>query len=633
MLKRSLFFIALTLCSALVYGQRDTIHLEGVVVTGTRAQVNRNHVPMTLSVISRQEINDSHESAVLSVLSGRVPGLFITERGITGFGVSTGGTGGISIRGIGGSPTTQVLVLIDGHPQYMGVMGHHLPDAYVTSDVERVEVIRGPASILYGSNAMGGVVNIITRRQEKSGVTASFRVMGGSHGTGKYMGTVGLQKGKYDGFISVNHDQTDGHRPNSGFRMTSGYARSGYNLSEHLRLWGDVSVASYRAQNPGTVTDTMVDNIAKITRGVASLTLENQHEKTGGSVKLFYNFGNHNINDGYGSGPNTSQKTPRDFRFRSKDFHFGMTLFQYMTPFEGSRITFGIDFKRFGGHAWDKMVDASTPNREWVDTSLHEIAGYILVQQRLFDQLTLSGGIRLEDNKAFGSEWVPQVGLTYTPSRHTVIKASIAKGFRSPTLRELYYRAGWAAANPDLKPERLTNYELSFSQAFLKGRLAAELTGYIADGTNIIQQEGTPPNAKNVNTGAFKNKGVELALRSHPVKGLTLRGQYAYLDLSVPMMNAPRQQASLSVSYEKRLWSVGADYQYTNDLYLTRGNNPVKESYGLLNARLQYLCVFVKGENLTNRDYQTLRGYPMPGITLFAGVAYSLNFLKAKNER
>ncbi|MDR2627385.1 MAG: TonB-dependent receptor plug domain-containing protein, partial [Dysgonamonadaceae bacterium] len=170
-----------------VYSQKDTIDLREVVVTGARAEVNRNNVPMTISVVNREEIEQSGESALLPALSGQVPSLFITERGITGFGVSTGGTGGISLRGVGGSPTTEVLVLIDGHPQYMGVMGHHLPDAYVASDVERVEVIRGPASILYGSNAMGGVINIITRKQNKEGWNLNGRLMSGSYNTWKYM--------------------------------------------------------------------------------------------------------------------------------------------------------------------------------------------------------------------------------------------------------------------------------------------------------------------------------------------------------------------------------------------------------------------------------------------------------------
>jgi len=169
--------------------QEDTIRrsIDEVVVTATRASVNRSNVPMTVSVVNREEIEESNESALLPALSEHVPGMFITQRGVTGFGVSTGGTGGISLRGVGGSPTTELLVLIDGHPQYMGIMGHHLPDAYVASDVEKVEVIRGTASILYDSNAMGGAINIITRRHDKPGWSAGGRMMYGSYNTQKYV--------------------------------------------------------------------------------------------------------------------------------------------------------------------------------------------------------------------------------------------------------------------------------------------------------------------------------------------------------------------------------------------------------------------------------------------------------------
>jgi len=116
---------------------KDTISIDEVVVTGTKTSVNRNNVPLTVSVISKEKIETSSESALLPVLSEQVPGLFVTERGITGFGVSTGAAGQIMLRGIGGSPYTQVLVLLDGNPQFMGVMGHPLPDTYIASDVEK----------------------------------------------------------------------------------------------------------------------------------------------------------------------------------------------------------------------------------------------------------------------------------------------------------------------------------------------------------------------------------------------------------------------------------------------------------------------------------------------------------------
>ena len=100
-----------------------------------------------------------------------------------GYGVAAGAAGGMSIRGVGGAPTAGVLVLINGHPQYMGLMGHPLADSYQSLMTERVEVVRGPASMLYGSNAMGGVINIITKKQEVDGANGSAQVMYGSHNT------------------------------------------------------------------------------------------------------------------------------------------------------------------------------------------------------------------------------------------------------------------------------------------------------------------------------------------------------------------------------------------------------------------------------------------------------------------
>ena len=102
---------------------------------------------------------------------------------IMGYGVSTGAAGGMSLRGIGGSPTAGLLVLIDGHPQYMGLMGHPIADAYQSMLAERVEVLRGPASVLYGSNAMGGVINIVTRKQQEEGVKNNMQVGYGSYNT------------------------------------------------------------------------------------------------------------------------------------------------------------------------------------------------------------------------------------------------------------------------------------------------------------------------------------------------------------------------------------------------------------------------------------------------------------------
>jgi iron complex outermembrane receptor protein len=297
------------------------IMLKGVVVSANKVQVNRNSVPLSVSVIERSEIEASSESALLPVLSQRVPGLFVTQKGITGFGVNTNSAGTVNIRGIGQG--NKVLMLFDGQPQWAGVFGHSLPDTYVASDVERVEVIRGPGSLLYGSNAMGGVVNIITRQQKQDGRRTQARVMYGSYNTQKYMIYNGYNAGNFSSFISVNHDRTDGQRDLSDFHITNGFANLGYQIGVHYRLKGDVSLAKYKNQNPGPVDNPMFDNIMDVLRGTTSLSLTNTYEKSSGAVQLFYNWGKHEINDGYRTGGN-----PRTFRFNSKDHNMGVLLYQ-----------------------------------------------------------------------------------------------------------------------------------------------------------------------------------------------------------------------------------------------------------------------------------------------------------------
>ena len=118
------------------------------IITATGTKIARKDVSPAISVVAKQTLEESRESALLPVINEHVPGVFVTERGVTGFGLAGGAAGKISIRGVGGNPNTGILVLIDGVPQYMGLFGHPLPDSYVSSDAEKVEVIRGPASMM-----------------------------------------------------------------------------------------------------------------------------------------------------------------------------------------------------------------------------------------------------------------------------------------------------------------------------------------------------------------------------------------------------------------------------------------------------------------------------------------------------
>lgn len=595
------------------------INLKGVVITANKINVNRNSVPLSISVINRDQIEASSESALLPVLSERVPGLFVTERGITGFGVSAGSAGTVNIRGVGQG--NKVLMLFDGQPQWAGVFGHALPDTYVASDIEKVEVVRGPGSLLYGSNAMGGVVNIITRQHLQEGRRTQARIMYGSFNTQKYMINNGYNVGKFSSFVSVNHDRTDGHRADSKFHITNGFANLGYKISENYKVSGNVSLAQFKNENPGSIYKPMTDNVMDIFRGTTFFALENNHEKTSGALRVYYGWGHHKINDGYGPG-----EQPKSFLFYSDDHNTGVQLYQSFRLIEGNTFTAGIDYKNWGGHAWNDSISGKIG--EIVDKSVNEVAGYATMQQDLFDMLSLNAGVRYEHSSAYGDQWVPQAGFALRPFEGNTIKGSFSKGYRSPTLRELYISyLPYSKANPDLKTESMLSYELSIGQFFLEDRLHAELTGFYIDGKNMI----SAVNGQLSNVGKFYNSGVEFEADYQVCNNLSLNMNYSYLHMNKAVVAAPGHKLYAGATYTPGRFTFNLSVQSIFDLYTNVGKTEAenkKEDYTTLNARAAYrfgtrdkgLNLFVKGENLTATRYSINYGFPMPKAIVMGGV-------------
>jgi len=583
----------------------DTIQIEEVLVTGTPVKVNKENVPLSVSVVNQKEIEESNESSLLPILNGRVPGLFVTERGVTGFGVAQGSAGQISIRGIGGNPTTGVLILIDGHPQFMGIMGHPLSDSYVASDAERVEVIRGPASILYGTNAMGGVINIITKKQTQEGVHGNARLSYGSFNTQKYMASGGYKKDKFSAFISANHDQTDGHRPNSDFKITNGYVKLGYNFNEHFYANADFSIAAYEAGDPGSDTiNAKVGERIDITRGYGSVTLQNEYEKASGSLKLFYNFGEHNITDG----------------FHSLDDNYGVNFYESLHLMEGNTITAGIDYMNYGGMA-ENLKAMGGKGIVFADTSITEFGSYLFIQQTLAERLTLNAGLRFQNNSEYGEQWIPSAGFAWKVGELTTWKGNVSKGFRSPTMRELFL---WGP-NPNLNPETIISYETGISKLFFNNKMNAELTVYTLSGDNLII---IVPNKGLQNSGEVANKGIELAFNAEPAKNLTLNATYSYIHMENPVYATPEHHLYFNASYRLKKLQLTANIQQITNL----DNDPSPivnlESYTLLNAKAIYnltknINLYVSGENLLGQTYEVNRYYTMPEATVFAGINLS----------
>lgn len=591
-------------------GRIDTTKvLNEVVVTGTNNSVPSRLLPYTVSVVSNRQLEATGQTQVLSAISGMVPSLFVSQRSIFGFGVSNGGAGHIKLRGVGGDRASAVLMMVDGQPQFAGIYSHHIADFYDKEYVERIEVLRGPGSVLYGSNAMAGTINVITKNATKKGVRTTLQSQYGSYNTWLSSLTNTVRFGRFSSLVSLSYNRTDGTVENFDFRQADGYVKVGYDFSDRWRAYIDYTLMNFRGNDPiyPTLSDPESTDIYRqnITRGEAAATVTNTYGSLSGSARIYYNYGNHFVDD------------PK--HFHSLDDRLGVILYENFQPWKDASATVGFDFDYYSG-----QIPVSGGNNHTEGSlstisrkSIMEYSPYLTLSQMLLDgMVNVSAGLRMANSDRFHTQWVPQFGFSLNPGQDWTVKGNLAMGYRNPSFRELYL---YRMANPDLQPEKMMNYEVSAGKTFSR-YLSAELTGYYSKGDNMIQTV----DMKNRNTGSFINKGLELSAHSHPLDNLWITATYSYLHTSLRnLTGAPKNQYYLGVEWNPwHFLNVAADLKGVGGLYVA--DNIRHQNYALLNLKVtweicRYVSVFARLENITDARYTINRGYDMPGFTAMGG--------------
>lgn len=612
MTRHKTFFAALaaTLAAGAVEVPDSANILDEVVVTGTNAGVPQKLLPYTVSVVDSRQLEATGQTQVLSAVSGMVPSLFVSQRSIFGFGVSNGGSGHIKLRGVGGDRASAVLMMVDGQPQFAGIYSHHIADFYDKEYVERVEVLRGPGSVLYGSNAMAGTINVITKTAKTDGVRTTLQSQFGSYNTWLSSLTNTVRHGRFSSLVSLSYDRTDGTVDNFDFKQADGYAKVAYDISDRWNAALDYTLMNFRGNDPiyPTLSNPESTDIYRqnIIRGEAAATVANNYGNTSGAARVYYNYGNHFVDD------------PR--HFHSTDDRLGVILYQNFHPWAGASATAGFDFDTYSGRIPVSGGNEHKPgSMGTIDRKrITEYSPYLTLSQHFMGEiLGINGGIRMANSDMFGTHWIPQAGISANPGRGWTLKANLAMGYRNPSFRELYL---YRMANPDLEPENMMNYEVSAAHSFSR-YLSAEVTAYFSRGTNMIQTV----DQKNQNTGRFINKGIELSARSHPADNLWINATYSYLHTSLRrLVGAPRNQYYLGIEWMPwRFLNVGADLKGVGGLFVAEGMD--RQNYALLNLKItwhacRYASLFTRLENITDARYTINRGYPMPGFTAMGGV-------------
>lgn len=630
MVKKTIFFTFVLFGLPLWMKAADELTdstLQNVVVTGTPTAVPERAIVSTVSTISNAQLTQLERVSVLPTLSEMVPNVFVTQRGVMGYGVSGGAAGGINVRGMS-SGIGQVMMLVDGHPQYQGIFGHSIADAYQTMVADHIEVMRGPASMLYGSNAMGGVVNIITKTQG-DGVRTDLNLGAGSYNSVQADVHNSVRAGKFFSDVALNYQGSDNHRENMGFYQYGGFVKIGYDFTPHWRAWASANITHFAASNPGPVSAPLFEARQWINRGVVEAAVENHYARTSGAVSVYHNFGRHKINDGH-----VATAAPRDFLFRSEDALTGVSAHQGFGLWSGSWITLGFDYQNIHGECWNADIVTNERLNRKMEQNMHypllkdltEIAGYVDIRQDITPWWTVEAGVRYDNHSEAGSELIPQGGFVFRPLQNGELKLSVGKGFRVPNLKEMYL---YGVANPDLEPERLWNYEVAWKQRMFDGRFTYGVNLFYmkADnliGTMMVEEFGR---SANYNTGETKHYGAELeaayAVNSH----WSLSSNHSYLHTNQPILAAPEYKAYFGAQYRVCKWELNAGLQFISGL-CTNITDETEENFTLLSAGIAYrlfpqVKLWVRGENLLAQRYEINEGFPMPRATVMAGIHVS----------
>jgi outer membrane receptor protein involved in Fe transport len=577
---------------------------------GIRLQLTPAAVRTTIDVVVRSEpgpettieqtaleIERGGARTVSDAVEKLVPSAYVTRRGILGLGLGTSGM--LTLRGLGGSPTTELLVVVDGRPDFMGLMGHPLPDFYTLTNVGGLSVTEGPASVLYGSNAMAGAIEVKPIRP-LAGVHTSLIASLGSYYTGQYRLTNGARLGRWFYNLTAGLGHTNGARPNSAFRAQDGTLALGYDLSERWRTSLEGRYGHFFVEDPGTVEDPVPGQWSRVGRGGFSWNLDNTGSRTWGLARVYSSFGHNMIYDGW----------------RSVDNSVGVRVVQSFLVASQVTVDGGTDIIHYGGSGRDISADYN-----YGEFHINDYAGFSRVRYTATRKLLLNAGVRYDDNSHSGDIVVPEFGATYRLTEKYSVSASVSRGFRNPTIRELYL---FPAPTPTLQPERMWNYQATF-QARPISKVLAWVTGYYSSIDNLIVTTGYWPNMQLQNTGAAINKGLEAHARWQPVRRASLNGAYAYLHSTNLAPYSPQNRLiySLDLDAKRVFFSLGGST--VGRTYSGTGQTLPVGQYTLANVKCtvpvgERASLFVMVDNLFNRRYEVISGYRMPDTNAAGGI-------------
>jgi vitamin B12 transporter len=624
-----LFLFALPL-SELSSAQTPEPILPPVFVTSTRTETPLSQVTTSATVITDRDIQAQQAETVLQVLR-TVPGLDVVQSG------SRGNATSVFIRG---SESDHVLVLIDGVEVNSTTLGAFDFAHLTTENVERIEILRGAGGTLYGSQAIGGVINIITKKGQGP-LEAGLSLEGGNGSTHRQGLTFRGDAGKLAYSFSAARLESQGfHSVNDNYRNIASSARLDYQVTEDATLRGifhfvktDLGLFNnnnFASQPDPNAREATTQYLGKLEW--EQKILKNWDYRISGSM-----FKEH-LKDSDDVDACTFLGFPCDSRTRDR-FRPRIDTGEFQTNYrfeDWSTTTFGAEYKR-----------RSASTSQGIDKAIRNLGYYLQEQLQFLDRrLIMIPGIRLDDNQSFGTAWTPSFSTAYLfRETGTKLKAGYAKGFKAPTLNDLFFPPGFgcpAFGNPNLSPEKSWELNAGVEQDLLRDRVKLGATYFHREVQDMIEGRPIPGDPlgcfRAENVGSARFDGAELSLGIKLLASLTVNANYTYLDWDTAdgkLPRRPRHRGNVNLNYVFDRLNINASANFVGRRDDFRAASPfgniTKPGYAIFDLASYYslpwrvpavkdLTLFGKIENLFNRKYEEVDGFRARPLNFLLGV-------------
>jgi vitamin B12 transporter len=604
-----------------VSAEQSARFLEEIVVTASKIEETIEESPSSITVITRSDIEAMNVQFVPDVLRS-VPELNVRQ---------TGGTGKLAtVRIRGGSPR-HVVVMIDGVKVKSTTTGDFDFSGVSVDDIERIEIIKGPQSIMYGSEAMAGVINIITKKgKDMPRLDALFKA--GSFGT--YSPSITFSGGaeKFDYRITGDYFRTDGisaakqGTERDGYKNASISGKFGFRPTERLDLGFTVR---YSYNHSELDFGTTRDDPNYIQRG-SSLLLS-------GRAKFYLLDAWEQILTVSTVKDSLKTRDPDDiFGWHSSDITTGIDTIDWQHNLYFSNtytLTGGIEYRREKGESIALPQGARQGIRILrFDKSIDNNAVYLNNKLSFFDNaLILNAGLRHDEHKTFGGKTTYRIGAVYNIMPAAMrIRGNYGTGFTAPTLNQLFWPdVGWFKGNPDLKPEESSSWEIGIDKEILKDKISLSVTYFDQEYKNLIAGWYPPRNIAKAQV-----KGIEADTALKVSDAVNIKVGYAYLDskdkeTGKKLPRSPKDKVSISTDYRKNNLMLNAQYIYIGKRYDRDRERDELGAYSLVNLSASYrvskgITLFGRVHNLFDEKYEEARGFGTYGLSVFGGLRVSL---------